>query len=56
MVKINISIEGDDMEEIMTELISFGIQSIKSNKENMKELIDFFADELFNVLEEKGVI
>ena len=42
MVKINISIEGEDMEEIFTEMISFGMKSIKSNKGEMKELIEFF--------------
>jgi hypothetical protein len=56
MVKINISIEGEDMEEIFTELISFIIKSIKSNKKEVKELIDFFSDEFIDVLTKRGII
>jgi len=56
MVKINISIEGEDMEEIFTEMISFGMKSIKSKKGEMKELIEFFADEFIDVLVKRNII
>jgi hypothetical protein len=56
MVKINISIEGEDMEEIITELISVGIKSIKSNRDELKELIDLFADEFIDILTKRNII
>lgn len=50
MVKINISIEGEDLESIISELISIGTELIKSNREDLKELMEVLADEAIDVL------
>jgi acetolactate synthase small subunit len=56
MVKINISIEGEDMEEIFTEMISVGTKSIKSNRNELKELIEIFANEFIDVLVKRNIL
>ena len=50
MVKINISIEGEDLEDIISELISIGKEFVKSNREDLKELMEVFADDAIDIL------
>ena len=50
MVKINISIEGENLEDIISELISIGKEFVKSNREDLKELMEVLADEAIDVL------
>jgi len=50
MVKINISIDGEDLESIISELISIGTELIKSNRDDLKELMEVLADEAIDVL------
>ena len=52
MVKINISIEGEDISEIVEELLNIGTDLIKSNRKEVRELMKFFADEALDVLME----
>ncbi len=50
MVKINISIEGEDIEEIVGELLNVGIGLLKSNRDEIRELLKILADESLDVL------
>lgn len=50
IVKINISIEGEDLESIISELISIGTELIKSNRDDLKESMEVLADEAIDVL------
>jgi hypothetical protein len=50
MAKINISIEGEDLEDILNELFEIGINLLNSNKKEINKFIKFFADESLDVL------
>jgi len=50
MVKINISIEGENIEEIIDELLNIGICVLKSNRKQISEILKIFADESLDVL------
>ena len=50
MVKINISIEGEDIEEIMEELLNIGVGLLKSNRKKIREILQILADESLDVL------
>ena len=56
MVKINISIEGEDLESIISELISIGKEFVKSNREDLKELMEVLADEAIDVLMKRKIL
>jgi hypothetical protein len=56
MVKINISIEGENISEIVDELMHVGIDLLKSNRKEIRELLKIMADEAFEVLEEKKTL
>ena len=56
MVKINISIEGEDISEIVNELLNVGIEVVKSNRKEIRELMKIFADEAFEVLLERKTL
>ncbi len=56
MVKINISIEGEDLSEIINELFNVGIEIIKSNKKEFREAMRIFADSAFDVLMEHNTL
>jgi len=56
MVKINISIEGEDLSEIVNELFNVGIEIIKSNKKEFREAMRILADAAFDVLMEHNTI
>ena len=52
MVKINISIEGEDISEIVEELLNVGIGLVKSNRKEIREALKILADETLDVLME----
>jgi fructose-1-phosphate kinase PfkB-like protein len=56
MVKINISIEGEDISEIINELLHVGIDLIKTNRKELREVLKILADESFEVLNEKKTL
>ena len=56
MVKINISIEGENIAEIIDELLHVGIDLLKSNRKEIREALKILADEAFEVLEEKKTL
>jgi len=56
MVKINISIEGEDIEEIIGELLNVGIGLLKSNRDEIQEILKILADESLDVLLENKTL
>ncbi len=56
MVKINISIEGEDIEDIISELLSLGKEYIKSNRNDIREILNLLADESIDILLDRGIV
>jgi bifunctional DNA-binding transcriptional regulator/antitoxin component of YhaV-PrlF toxin-antitoxin module len=56
MVKINITIEGEDISEIIDELLHVGIGLVKTNRKEIREVLKIFADESLEVLNEKKTL
>ncbi|HVQ01151.1 MAG TPA: hypothetical protein VMT57_06520 [Candidatus Thermoplasmatota archaeon] len=56
MVKINITIEGEDISSIINELLNVGIEIIKANRKEIRELLKILADESLEVLNEKKTL
>ena len=56
MVKINISIEGEDISEIINELLRVGIDLLKANRKEFREVLKILADESLEVLNEKKTL
>lgn len=56
MVKINISIEGEDVEDIISELLSLGKEHIKSNRNDIREILNLLADESIDILLDRGIV
>jgi uncharacterized protein YebE (UPF0316 family) len=56
MVKINISIEGEDISEIIDELFTIGLSVVKSNRNHIQEIMKICADEAFEVLMDRKTI
>jgi len=52
MVKINISVEGEDLADIVGELLDLGTEILKSNKKKVREIMDIFVDEALGTLME----
>jgi len=50
MVKINISIEGEDAAEIIEELLNVGVGLLKSNRKEIREILQILADESLDVM------
>ena len=50
MVKININIEGEDIEEIVDELLNVGIDLLKSNRKEISEILKILADESLEIM------
>ena len=50
MVKINISIEGEDIQDIIEELLTIGAELLDSNRAEIKKMLKIFADESLDVL------
>jgi hypothetical protein len=56
MVKINITIEGEDISEIINELLHVGIDLLKANRKELREVLKILADESLEVLNEKKTL
>jgi hypothetical protein len=56
MAKIKISIEGEDVSDIIQELFSIGIELLKSNRKEIQELIRLLADDAIEVLQERKIL
>ena len=56
MVKINISIEGEDISAIINELLHVGIDLVKANRKEIRELLKILADESLEILNEKKTL
>jgi hypothetical protein len=56
MVKINITIEGEDISEIIDELLHVGIGLLKANRKEIREVLKIVADESLEVLNEKKTL
>jgi len=53
MVKINITIEGEEISEIINELLQIGVELLKTNRKELREVLKILADESLEVLNEK---
>jgi hypothetical protein len=56
MVKTNITIEGEDISEIINELLHVGIELLKANRKELREVLKILADESLEVLNEKKTL
>ncbi len=56
MVKINITIEGENISDIVNELLHVGIDLLKANRKELRELLKLLADESLEVLNEKKTL
>jgi hypothetical protein len=56
MVKINISIEGENISEIVDELMHIGIDLLKNHRKELREVLKIVADESLEVLNEKKIL
>jgi hypothetical protein len=56
MVKINITIEGEDVSDIINELLHVGIDLLKANRKELREVLKILADESLEVLNEKKIL
>lgn len=56
MVKINISIEGEDISEIVEELFNVGIGLVKSNRKEIREAMKILADEALDIMMEHKIL
>lgn len=56
MVKINITIEGEDISEIINELMHISIELLKKNRKELHEALRILADESLEVLNEKKIL
>jgi len=56
MVKINITIEGEDISAIIDELLHVGIDLVKANRKELRELLRILADESLEILNDKKTL
>jgi hypothetical protein len=56
MVKINITLEGEDISEIINELLHVGIELLKTNRKELRDVLKIFADESLEVLNDKKIL
>jgi hypothetical protein len=56
MAKIKISIEGEDISDIIQELFSIGVELLKSNRKEIQELLRLLADDAIEVLQERKIL
>jgi len=56
MVKINITVEGENISEIIDELLRVGIELLKTNRKEIREILKIMADESLEVLNEKKIL
>jgi len=56
MVKINISIEGENVSEIIQEFFTIGTELLKSNRKEVQEIMRMLADDALEVLLERKTL
>lgn len=56
MVKINITIEGENVSDIINELVHVGIDLLKANRKELREVLKILADESLEVLNDKKTL
>lgn len=56
MVKINITIEGENISDIINELLKVGIDLLKANRKELRDVLKLLADESLEVLNEKKTL
>jgi len=56
MVKINITIEGEDISAIINELLHVSLDLVKANRKELRELLRILADESLEILNEKKTL
>ena len=56
MVKINISIEGENLSDIVEELLDLGVGLLKSNRKEIKEIMKIFTDDALDILMERKTL
>jgi len=56
MVKINITVEGEDISEIINEFLQIGVELLKTNRKEIREILKIFAEESLEVLNEKKTL
>jgi hypothetical protein len=56
MVKINITIEGEDVSEIIDELLHMGIGLLKANRKEIREVLKILSEESLEILNEKKTL
>lgn len=56
MVKINITVEGENISDIVNELLHIGMDLLKANRKELRELLKLLADESLEVLNEKKTL
>jgi hypothetical protein len=56
MVKINISIEGEELSDILDELLDMGVEFTETNREKIRELLKIVAHEAIDVLLERKIL
>jgi hypothetical protein len=56
MVKINITIEGENVSEIIDELLRVGIGLLKTNRKEIREVLKILAEESLEILNEKKTL
>ncbi len=56
MVKINITVEGEDLSEIISEFLNIGISVFKSNRKELQEILKILADDTIDVLLERKTL
>lgn len=56
MVKINITIEGENVSEMINELLHVGIELVKTNRKEIREVLKILADESLDILNEKKTL
>jgi hypothetical protein len=56
MVKINITIEGEDVSEIIDELLHMGMSLLKANRKEIREVLKILSEESLEILNEKKTL
>ena len=56
MVKISINIEGENLTEIVGELLNIGLDILKSNRKEIKEAMKILADDALDVLTDRKTV
>jgi hypothetical protein len=56
MVKINITIEGENISDIINELVHVSIDLLKANRKELREVLKILADESLEILNDKKTL